>query len=133
MGATQNNNESVNSLLWVRCPKYHDPKSVRIAVALAVLNNGHMSKVELMKKLSIPSHKNGQDIWEKRDKKNCKSRQNKDTEKTTVWEKAETPAQISHKGERGSTVWSWWFWKYADSKKEIKKWTNNKESALFTT
>ena len=73
LGATQNSNESLNSLVWVRCPKhkYHGPKSVQIAVTLAILsfNKSHRSKIDLMKKLSIPSHKTGQDIWEKRDRK----------------------------------------------------------------
>lgn len=75
-GATQNNNESLNSLVWVRCPKhkYHGPTTVRIAVALAVLafNNGHMSKVQVLEKLDISAHQNAEKVWRKRDQKRIK-------------------------------------------------------------
>ena len=59
MGTTQNPNESVNSLVWIRCPKhkFHGPKTVKYAAASAVLafNGGSSRSVGLMEKLGTPA------------------------------------------------------------------------------
>ena len=58
MGTTQNPNECINSLVWVRCPKhkYHSAKVVRFAVASAVchFHGGAVSRERVMERLSIP-------------------------------------------------------------------------------
>lgn len=61
LGTTQNQNESINSVVWARCPKHkhHGPKIVRCAVASAVLHFhcGAASRKRVMKRLSIPAGK----------------------------------------------------------------------------
>ena len=57
-GTTQNPNECINSLVWVRCPKhkFHSTKVVRFAVASAVchFHGGAVSREKVMARLSIP-------------------------------------------------------------------------------
>lgn len=57
-GTTQNRNECINSLVWVRCPKHkhHGVKVIRCAVASAVLHfhSGAASRGKVMERLSIP-------------------------------------------------------------------------------
>ena len=56
--ATQNQNECINSMVWVRCPKHkhHGVKVVRGAVASAVchFHSGATSQLRIMERLSIP-------------------------------------------------------------------------------
>ena len=58
LGATQNRNECINSMVWVRCPKHkhHGVKVVRCAVASAVchFHSGATSRLRIMERLSIP-------------------------------------------------------------------------------
>lgn len=58
-GATQNRNESINAMVWVRCPKHkhHGFKFVRCAVAAAVchFHSGSSSRLKIMARLSIPA------------------------------------------------------------------------------
>ena len=58
LGATQNQNECINSMVWVRCPKHkhHGVKVVRCAVASAVchFHSGATSRLSIMERLSIP-------------------------------------------------------------------------------
>ena len=58
LGTTQNPNECVNSMVWVRCPKHkhHGVKVVRCAVASAVchFHSGASSRLRIMQRLSIP-------------------------------------------------------------------------------
>ena len=58
LGTTQNPNECVNSMVWVRCPKHkhHGVKVIRCAVASAVCHyhSGASSRLRVMERLSIP-------------------------------------------------------------------------------
>ena len=58
-GATQNRNECINSMVWVRCPKHkhHGVKVICCAVASAVchFHSGAASRVSVMNRLSIPA------------------------------------------------------------------------------
>ena len=58
-GATQNQNECINSLVWVRCPKHkhHGVKVIRCGVASAVLHfhGGAASREKVIQRLSIPA------------------------------------------------------------------------------
>lgn len=58
-GTTQNPNECINSLVWVRCPKHkhHGLKAISCAVASAVnhFHSGAASRERVMKKLYIPA------------------------------------------------------------------------------
>ena len=60
-GTTQNRNECINSLVWVRCPKHkhHRPRVIRSAMASAVLHfhGGAASREKVMERLSIPADK----------------------------------------------------------------------------
>ena len=55
LGATQNQNESFNNLVWCRCPKteFSSPTTVQIAVNLAILtfNDGMMAMESLLDRL----------------------------------------------------------------------------------
>ena len=57
-GNTQNPNECINSMVWVRCPKHkhHGAKVVRYAAASAVchFHKGAECRKDIMDKLSIP-------------------------------------------------------------------------------
>ena len=58
LGTTQNPNECVNSMVWVRCPKHkhHGVKVIRCAAASAVCHyhNGASSRLKIMERLCIP-------------------------------------------------------------------------------
>jgi hypothetical protein len=58
-GATQNSNESINALVWARCPKHknHGVKVVRSAAASAVCHfrSGAASREKVMQRLVIPA------------------------------------------------------------------------------
>ena len=58
-GTTQNPNECINSLVWVRCPKHkhHSAKVVRFAVASAVchFHGGALSRERVMQRLPKPA------------------------------------------------------------------------------
>ena len=58
-GYSQNANESINSLVWNRCPKhkYRWPKTVEMAAMSAILqfNDGASAKEEVMERAGIPS------------------------------------------------------------------------------
>ena len=58
LGATQNRNECINSMVWVRCPKHkhHGVTVVRCAVASAVchFHSGASSRLRIMERLSTP-------------------------------------------------------------------------------
>ena len=58
-GTTQNNNESINAMVWARCPKHkhHGAKVVRCAAASAVchFHSGARSRERVMKRLAIPA------------------------------------------------------------------------------
>ena len=59
LGTTQNVNESLNGVVWSRCPKHkhHGLKAVRCVVATAVLqfHQGATSRERIMAKLLIPA------------------------------------------------------------------------------
>ena len=58
-GQTQNQNESLNSVVWTRAPKskFRGPKTVELAAISAVLefNNGASAKYEVMEMANIPA------------------------------------------------------------------------------
>ena len=58
LGTTQNPNECVNSMVWVRCPKHkhHGVKVIRCAAASVVCHyhNGASSRLKIMERLCIP-------------------------------------------------------------------------------
>lgn len=57
-GTTQNPNECINSMVWVRCPKHkhHGAKVVRCAAASAIchFHKGADIRKKIMEKLSVP-------------------------------------------------------------------------------
>ena len=59
LGATQNRNESFNSLIWNRCPKteYATAATMQNAVNQAVLvfNSGRKSLLSVMEDIGIPA------------------------------------------------------------------------------
>ena len=73
LGTTQNSNESVNSLVWICCPKhkFHGPKTVKYAAASAVLafNGGSSRSVRLMEKLGTPAFDAAVKSFQKKDKR----------------------------------------------------------------
>lgn len=72
-GATQNPNESLNSMVWVRCPKHkhHGFKAVRCAVASAVchFHQGAKSRIRIMERLSAPAGSCSSHAFELKDRK----------------------------------------------------------------
>ena len=72
-GATQNPNESLNSMVWVRCPKHkhHGFKAVRCAVASAVchFHQGAKSRIRIMEGLSAPADACSSHAFELKDRK----------------------------------------------------------------
>lgn len=70
-GKTQNPNESINAMVWVRCPKHkhHGVKVVRCAAASAVchFHRGAESRERLMERLSIPGGAFTEDAFRLRD------------------------------------------------------------------
>ena len=72
-GFSQNSNESLNSLVWVRAPKhrYYGPQRVEMAAMGAVLqfNDGAASKHLVMEKAGIPAGDHSASISAEKDKK----------------------------------------------------------------
>ena len=70
LGTTQNPNESINSLVWVRCPKhkFHGAKSVDFAAASAVLsfNGGSTRYADLMENMGTPAADVALKMYEKK-------------------------------------------------------------------
>ena len=73
---TQNPNESINSLVWVRCPKhkFHGAKSVDFAAASAILsfNGGSTRYADLMENMGTPAVDVALKIYEKKDQARIK-------------------------------------------------------------
>ena len=84
-GATQNRNESINSMVWARCPKnkHHGIKVVRCAVASAVchFHSGASSRLRIMDRLSISGGKFTKMSSAKKDKRRVKKADRQATEK----------------------------------------------------
>ena len=78
-GATQNPNESINSLVWVRCPKhkFNGAGPVKFAAASAVLasNGGAERQVQLQSSLGTPISGSSVKAFLKRDKCRVKKSQ----------------------------------------------------------
>ena len=76
LGTTQNPNESINSLVWVRCPKhkFHRAKSVDSAAASAVLsfNGGSTRYADLMENMRTPAADVALKMYEKKDQARIK-------------------------------------------------------------
>lgn len=77
-GTTQNPNECINSMVWVRCPKHkhHGAKVVRCAAASAVchFHKGAESRKKIMERLSIPHGSYTSSLIHIKDKKRlCKA------------------------------------------------------------
>ena len=72
-GATQNRNECINSMVWVRCPKHkhHGIKAIRCAVASSVchFHSGATSRARVMQRLSIPAGGYPKKASKKKDKR----------------------------------------------------------------
>jgi hypothetical protein len=85
LGATQNQNESLNGLVWARCPKrkHHGHKAVRCAVASAVchFHKGCESRMRAMRRLSIPAGENTKKACNVIDKQRMKKSDLQATEK----------------------------------------------------
>ena len=92
LGTTQNPNESINSLVWVRCPKhkFQGAKSVDFAAASAVLsfNGGSTRYSDLMESVGTPAADVALKIYEKKDqdriKKSEKAADKKEKKKRVV-------------------------------------------------
>ena len=73
LGATQNANESLNSMVWIRCPKhkFSGAKTVRYAAAAAVLafNGGSSRMAGFIDNLGTPVSDIAISRYEKRDRK----------------------------------------------------------------
>lgn len=84
-GKTQNNNESINSLVWARCPKHkhHGVKVVKCAVASAVchFHSGAASRERVMKRLQIPVGEFTRRLSYSKDKKRIRQADNQMDEK----------------------------------------------------
>ena len=73
-GETQNVNESLNNVLWTRCPKcvYVGRSTIEIAVASAVLyfNDGGQGILEVFKNLGLNiGYFTCQGLWKKNEKR----------------------------------------------------------------
>ena len=72
-GTTQNPNECINSMVWVRCPKHkhHGAKAIRCAAASAVchFHRGAESRKRIMDKLSIPGDEHTSHAFGLKDRK----------------------------------------------------------------
>ena len=72
-GTTQNPNECINSMVWMRCPKHkhYGAKVVHFAAASAVCHyhKGAKCRMEIMEKLSIPGGIHTKHSVQKKDKK----------------------------------------------------------------
>ena len=84
-GTTQNPNECLNSMVWVRCPKHkhHGAKVVRFAAASAVchFHKGAECRIDIMEKLSIPGGVHTRHIFSKKDSKRLQKAESQATAK----------------------------------------------------
>lgn len=84
-GATQNSNESINGMVWARCPKnkHHGAKVVRCAVASAVchFHSGAASRAKVMQRLSIPAGVFTKQASARKDKRRMKKADRQATDK----------------------------------------------------
>jgi hypothetical protein len=84
-GITQNQNESINSLVWIRCPKHkhHGYKVVRCAAASAVchFHGGTASQHKVMERLLIPAGDYKKAVSAVKDKKRVRKSDKAATEK----------------------------------------------------
>ena len=71
LGATQNPNESINSLVWARCSKhkFHGLPAIQFAASAAVLhfNGGYSSLIEFQKDLGTPASEKSIKTYTRRD------------------------------------------------------------------
>ena len=85
LGTTQNQNETLNALVWARCPKHkhHGYKAVRCAVAAAVshFHAGAKSRLGVMKRLSINAGDKTKQACNAKDMQRNKKSDLQDTEK----------------------------------------------------
>ena len=104
-GTTQNRNECINSLVWVRCPKHkhHGVKVIRCAVASAVLHfhSGAASRGKVMERLSIPAGKFTKKASLLRDKKRARKSDLQASEK----EKKRRQAEQLRRTRRDEALW----------------------------
>lgn len=84
-GKTQNANESLNGLIWQRCPKtvFSGRKTVQIAAASAVLhfNTGPIGIINVMKRLGIEKGHFTNAGSDKKSRKRMKSMERKNTDR----------------------------------------------------
>ena len=85
LGTTQNPNECINSIVWIRCPKHkhHGAKVIRCAAASAVchFHQGAECKKMIMEKLSIPGGKYTSHAFNLKDRKRLRKADLQVTEK----------------------------------------------------
>ena len=76
LGVTQNPNESINSLVWLRCPKhkFNGAKIVKSAAAAAILqfNGGATMSASLMKEMGTPANESSFTKLEKKNNERIK-------------------------------------------------------------
>ena len=91
-GTTQNPNECLNSMVWVRCPKHkhHGVKVVRFAAASATyhFHKGAICRMEIMEKLSIPGSMHTKQSFHHRDKKHLQRAETQATAKEKRYRQA---------------------------------------------
>ena len=91
-GTTQNPNECLNSMVWVRCPKHkhHGVKVVRFAAASAAyhFHKGAICRMEIMGKLSIPGSMHTKQSFHHRDKKRLQRAETQATAKEKRYRQA---------------------------------------------
>ena len=96
-GTTQNPNECINSLVWVRCPKHkhHSAKVVRFAVASAVchFHGGALSRERVMQRLAIPAGTHTREACNTKDKKRVRQ---SDLETSKKQKKRRQGEQLRH-------------------------------------
>jgi len=84
-GTTQNPNECINSMVWVRCPehKHHGAKFVRYAAASAVchFHKGAECRKDIMDKVSIPRGTRTSHAFRLKDNKHLQKADNQATAK----------------------------------------------------
>lgn len=99
-GKTQNPNESINSMVWVRCPKhkYHGTRVIRFATASAVchFHGGAAIKERVMQRLLIPAGTHTKQASHRKDKKRVR----KSDVQTSKKEKKKRQAQKMHRVRR---------------------------------
>ena len=84
-GATQNPNECLNSLVWVRCPKHkhHGAKTVSFAVASAIchFHGGRASRENVMQRLLMPAGTHTEHVARAVDRKRVRQSDQQATDK----------------------------------------------------